>query len=499
MPNDAHFDLPPVVYSAKSSTGEVVHILAAGGSIAVTGTRELRVSPRCTETLHVLANGQSVILTERKLSARPPEADGILRPVEDGSLKWVSHRLLEEFHQEVSTAGWAEVRARIAATWADAFRFKSDSGSESGLRPPQLGALHAIGAHWSLQKQAATVIMPTGTGKTETMLAALVAFVQNGTLLVIVPSRVLREQTARKFEYLGLLRTLGVLLPAARNPVVGIMRSRPQTEADLAMFENCHVVLGTISALGQGEAAALGGEIAERVSALFVDEAHHIPADSWSTYREHFNDKRVLQFTATPFRRDGKLVDGRVIYNYPLRTAQQDGYFKPISFEPVFEIDPEDGDRAIADSAVKKLRADLAAGRNHLLMARCDSITRASEIHGLYAELASDFAPLLVHSEAADAEANIERLRSGRSRIVVCVDMLGEGFDLPQLKIAAIHDTHKSLAILLQFTGRFTRTADPSVGDATVIANIANQEVSAALERLYSEDADWNLLLRAPA
>src|SRR5207248_9222069 len=74
-------------------------------------------------------------------------------------------------------------------------------------------------------------------------------------------------------------------------------------------------------------------------------------------------------------------------------------------------------------------------------------------------------------------------------------DMLGEGFDLPQLKIAAVHDSHKSLAVLLQFTGRFTRTADATVGDATVIGNLANQEVSAALERLYSEDADWNHLL----
>ena len=88
------------------------------------------------------------------------------------------------------------------------------------------------------------------------------------------------------------------------------------------------------------------------------------------------------------------------------------------------------------------------------------------------------------------------RLREGKSRVVVCVDMLGEGFDLPQLKIAAIHDTHKSLAVLLQFTGRFTRSAAKNIGDATVIANIANVSVSSALNRLYSEDADWNHLLQ---
>ena len=44
-------------------------------------------------------------------------------------------------------------------------------------------------------------------------------------------------------------------------------------------------------------------------------------------------------------------------------------------------------------------------------------------------------------------------------------------------------------------TGRFTRSADATIGDATIVANIANADVSNALERLYSEDADWNRLL----
>lgn len=38
-----------------------------------------------------------------------------------------------------------------------------------GLRSPQIGALHAIAAHWSLSKDPAIVVMPTGTGKTEVM------------------------------------------------------------------------------------------------------------------------------------------------------------------------------------------------------------------------------------------------------------------------------------------------------------------------------------------
>ncbi|WP_235819678.1 hypothetical protein [Caldifermentibacillus hisashii] len=36
--------------------------------------------------------------------------------------------------------------------------------------------------------------------------------------------------------------------------------------------------------------------------------------------------------------------------------------------------------------------------------------------------------------------------------------MFGEGIDIPNLKIAAIHDKYKSLPITLQFIGRFART-----------------------------------------
>ena len=184
-----------------------------------------------------------------------------------------------------------------------------------------------------------------------------------------------------------------------------------------------------------------------------------------------------------------------MIYSYPLHRAQQDGYFKPITFAPVYELDADEGDAAIAEAAIRKLAEDLASGRNHMVMARCDTIDRAKTLHALYQRLAPEHSPKLVHSDDPPTAEDIADLRAGKSRIIVCVDMLGEGFDLPQLKIAAIHDTHKSLAVLLQFTGRFTRTAGSDIGDATVIANIADQRVSDALDRLYSEDADWNSLL----
>ncbi|MGA2256099.1 MAG: DEAD/DEAH box helicase family protein, partial [Thermoguttaceae bacterium] len=492
--------IPPLIALAgRHEVGTVRQVLRPACVIAVEG-EAFSVSPRKNETAFVLPTGERLIVTERKRCPQPGGVEGVLTRHRDGQLYWVSHQLVDEFKDQVRAKKLTERRDSIAGSWANIVRYRGEvldrngQVTRPGLRPPQMGALHAIGAHWSQYHHPATVVMPTGTGKTETMLAALLAHVR-GPLLVVVPSQALRDQIAQKFLTLGLLRQLGIIPDDVSFPVVGVMTKRPRSVDHLDIFDHCNVVVSTMAALGQGDAAELASEIAARVDALIVDEAHHVPAASWTGFRENFAERRVLQFTATPYRRDGQPVDGTVIYSYPLHRAQQDGYFKPIAFSPIYELDPEEGDDAIAAAAIQKLKEDLAKGLNHLVMARCDSIARAKRVHAIYQRLASEYEPLLIHSDEPIPPGTIDRLRTGTSRVVVCVDMLGEGFDLAQLKIAAIHDTHKSLAVLLQFTGRFTRVAGAEIGDATVIANIADQRVSDALERLYSEDADWNALL----
>lgn len=58
-------------------------------------------------------------------------------------------------------------------------------------------------------------------------------------------------------------------------------------------------------------------------SNVFVDEAHHIVATSWRKFSDRFPRHQLVQFTATPFRNDGQRLDGKIIFNYPLRQAQK--------------------------------------------------------------------------------------------------------------------------------------------------------------------------------
>src|SRR3546814_6944670 len=105
-------------------------------------------------------------------------------------------------------------------------------------------------------------------------------------------------------------------------------------------------------------------------------------------------------------------------------------------------------------------------------MARVDSRHRAERIYELYRSLGR-YEVIMIHSgmRAPLVHAEKQKLFDGAARIVVCVDMLGEGFDLPELKIAAFHDIRKSLSVTLKIAGRFTRARD-DLGDELLITKI---------------------------
>jgi superfamily II DNA or RNA helicase len=385
----------------------------------------------------------------------------------------------------------------VRESWTGCFSYIQEATAEArkGLRTPQIGAIHAVHAHWTASSDPATVVMPTGTGKTEVMLSVLVS-ARCAKVLVIVPTDALRTQISEKFLTLGVLKEPGfpVLLERAKHPIVGVLQHIPRNVADVdEIFGRCHVIVTTSSIAGQCD-ETVQARMVQHCSHLFIDEAHHAEAPTWSAFKERFKERRILQFTATPFREDGRPLDGKIIYAYPLRKAQEEEYFKPIHFRQVVEFNQKRSDEAIARAAIEQLRADFDKG--HILMARTDSVARANSVFKLYKQY-SEFKPVQLHTgiKSTRERSDIRRqIITKEARIVVCVDMLGEGFDLPELKIAAFHDIRKTLAVTLQLAGRFTRSR-PDLGHATFIANTADVQVRDELRKLYSRDPDWNLLL----
>lgn len=409
--------------------------------------------------------------------------------------KWIKHPILLKVPKR--RIDYKKRLKTILDSWRGAFSYKSEDRDNDikGLRPPQIGAVHATHAHWAVSDESATIVMPTGTGKTETMLSTLISK-QCEKLLVVVPTDVLRTQIASKFLTLGILKDYGIVSVKGQYPIVGILNQMPKNLDDVdTVFEKCNVIVTTMHIAGLC-GADIQVRMAHHCPYLFIDEAHHSPANTWKKLKEKFEKNRILQFTATPFRNDGKRVEGKIIFNYPLSKAQKDKYFNTIHFKPVREYDPSKVDQVIAENAVKQLNNDLIKKHDHIIMARVGNIDKAEKIFSIYAQY-KKFNPVIIHSRMSSKDRNeiLEKINRRESRIVVCVDMFGEGFDLPEMKIAALHDIRKSLAVTLQLAGRFTRTGQ-NLGDATFIANIADIKVDDKIKKLYNETSDWNDLLK---
>jgi superfamily II DNA or RNA helicase len=404
-------------------------------------------------------------------------------------------------------AEFANTPSKVLDNWKNRFSFVLEDGNGTpGLRLPQLGALHAIAAHFAVGKkfEPATIVLPTGTGKTETMLATQV-YRQLPKTLVIVPSDQLRGQVSRKVMTLGTLPSIGALpIDIARPFVCKLAKGVQSTAEASAILEIANVIVATPDILRASEPAARE-RLISGCTDLMVDEAHHVTAASWNTIKEQFLNKRIIQFTATPFRRDERKVDGKIIFNFSLGDAQEAGYYRPINLKTIEEYgDQETRDERIAQEALTALRRDRNDKKlDHLLMARTATKERAGVLWQLYNRLGPEFKPVVVYSGPGQARHSkralaqlLDRGENG-SHVAVCVNMLGEGFDLPNLKIVALHDTHKSLAVTLQFIGRFTRRGeDTRIGEATVVTNIADPEAETKIAALYAEGADWDKIIK---
>lgn len=379
---------------------------------------------------------------------------------------------------------------------AGQFNYKQESDSEAGLREPQIGALHAVSANWTNSStEPITIVMPTGTGKTETMVAIFAAH-RIPKLLVIVPSDALRIQISGKFETYGVLQKFGVIGSDAKKPLVGKLEHKLSSKLSAKGFAAaCNVVITTAAALNEND-TAVKKHFLDQFTHLFVDEAHHVAAATWREIRDSFTGKRVVQFTATPFREDGQRLGGKIAYSYSLLDAQKLGVFSNINYISVVDFD--NIDRAIAKEAVDALNKDLEQGLDHILMARVRTQKKADSLLPLYTELAAELNPIVLHSgvKSKDKQQRLKQLLEHSSRIVICVDMLGEGFDLPSLKIAAIHEPHRSLGVTLQFVGRFARVGNENLGDATAVVGRGERTVDIRLRELYAENADWNKVIR---
>jgi superfamily II DNA or RNA helicase len=364
---------------------------------------------------------------------------------------------------------------------------------EGGLYNAQIGAIHSVASHFTINDEPAIVTMPTGSGKTAVLMMTPF-LLKSIRVLVITPSSMVRDQITEDFETLGTLIKTRVLHPDISLPKVHELKDRITSVDDWDDLREYDVVVSTPNCTSPGY-ENIPAPPSDLFDLVLLDEAHHSPAHTWKELLAAFPNTKKVLFTATPFRRDNAEIRGRFVYSYPIARAYHDKIFGKITYIPVEESpDDPNNDLRVARTTAQVFADDRNLRLNHFVMVRTDSRKRADELAKLYRDNTS-LRLEVIHSGHSNrrAKTSIQRLKAGELDGIICVNMLGEGFNFPNLKIAAIHSPHKSLEVTLQFIGRFARTNAPDIGDAKFIAALNDIEIEG--QRLFAEGAIWQEII----
>ena len=362
-----------------------------------------------------------------------------------------------------------------------------------GLYNAQIGAIHSIASHFTVDERPAIVTMPTGSGKTAVLMMAPFAL-RASRVLVITPSQFVRWQIANDFRALQTLKAAGAIPNQLANPRVLELAQRIRDDGAWNRLLDYDVVVSTPNCTSPGH-AGIPNPPAGLFDLILIDEAHHSPAQTWAELLAAFPGVRRLLFTATPFRRDRAEIHGKFVYTYSVAKAYQDRIFGHIRYVPVEPgRDEAATDIAIARRTEEVFREDRDNHLDHYVMVRTDRRTRANDLAEIYSAN-TGLRLEVVHS--AQSPAHIRRvlddLQAGNIDGLICVNMLGEGFNFPKLKIAAIHTPHRSLEVTLQFIGRFARTNAPDIGEAKFVG--ATNDIEIEGQRLFADGVVWQEII----
>ena len=363
------------------------------------------------------------------------------------------------------------------------------------IRTPQKGVYLALSEVFGTagDEREFAVILPVGCGKSGSITIAPFAFRSRRTL-VVAPGVAIAQQLASDFDpsNSSMFYQKCAVLDGAPYPEPVEIRGTTTNRADL---DEAHVVITNIQQLQGGDSNRWLRQLPpDYFDLILVDEGHHGVAESWQALKAQFPEARIVNFSATPMRADGQLMEGRVIYTYPIFEAIREGYVKrlkavqlnprtlryvrredgqeiEVGLEEVRRLGEEEADfrRSIVTSTetlttivnasireLERLRNETGDGRLKIIASalnyeHCRQVVEAYAARGLRAAY--------VHSRE-DGAANqrvMQRLNNHDLDVIVQVRKLGEGFDHPYLSVAAVFSIFSNLSPFVQFVGRIMR------------------------------------------
>lgn len=357
------------------------------------------------------------------------------------------------------------------------------------LREPQLEGHAAAVKFFEEGGHRAVEQIPVGCGKTG-LISILPFGIAEGRVLIVTPNLTIRDQIAAAVDTTdpnSFYRRAGVLVSHFGS---GPHRAMLDSGANIHDADEAHIVVTNIQQLTEHNDRWLPKFGGDYFKFVIVDEGHHNAATTWQNVFERFPKARVVSLTATPFRSDEQPVEGEIIYRYNFRRAMQRGYIKHMTarnvaprelrftigdeehthtLEEVLEMRTEhwysrgvalaeESNVSIVDASIQHLEyLREGTGLEHQLIAAACSMDHARQVRDLYEERGVIAQEIHSGQSIRTREEVLRNLRNGTLHAIIQVQMLGEGFDHPELSVAAIFRPFRSLSPYIQFIGRAMR------------------------------------------
>jgi superfamily II DNA or RNA helicase len=334
------------------------------------------------------------------------------------------------------------------------------------LRPYQSQAISDLRLAYRDGARAPLLVMPTGAGKTCVMAEILRALEARGrNAIVLVHRRELIAQTTAKLNLAGVQH--GIIAAGVQSAAAPIQVASVQTLARRL------------------------AQISTAPDLIVIDEAHHATAGSWQRALDHWPHALRLGVTATPTRMDGRglsAVFDRLVFGPSVADLVGAGYltnwkiYAPPQIADLSHIRRRAGDYATDQAAEAMDRptvtGDAIAHYNRLAagqrgIAFCCNVQHAEHVASSFNAAGIPAATLLGSTDPLRRDATVARFAAGELQVLVTVDVVSEGFDIPASGCAILLRPTQSLGLYLQQVGRVLRPA-PGKAAAIVLDHVGN-------------------------
>lgn len=207
---------------------------------------------------------------------------------------------------------------------------------------------------------------------------------------------------------------------------------------------------------------------------IITDESHHGLASSYRKIYDHFSNVLRLSFTATPIRLDGSglgEVNDLLIEEVDAEWLIENGFLSPYKYYSMKLINEdylklssmkEFTNKSIDEALGKTIFGDVVKHYKKLAdgeqtICYCHSIEASQTV----AETFNSLGILAAHIDAKtpkdERAAIIEKFRNKEIRVLTNVDLIGEGFDVPDCSTVIMLRPTKSTSLYIQQSMRGMR------------------------------------------